>query len=404
MQLLSVAVVRVTSAAVLYLVAHALPIHAQSLDTLASRTLAAGVVYHQFADPHGPWIVSVVRVDLRRADIALRQTRAYDSLRARERTSSMARRIARPGLEVLAAVNADFFDVVSGESENNQVIDGEWWKGLKVTDSPYDTFDNVHAQFAIDSAHRPSIDRYLFDGRFWAKTRMTPIITLNAIPSGTHEGAALFTPRYGTATPRDTTRRTVEAPLTEAGVRGDTAIYVRRGALAEASGTPIPRGGAVLTAHGPRAEAVRAMAEGDTVRVLLATLPRLARGRVPTLLIGGWPRILHDGRNVAGESAIVEGTISRNAEVRHPRTAIGYSRDGRVLWLLVVDGRSARSAGMTLVELADQMRRLGAWQALNFDGGGSTTMVIGGVVVNSPSDATGERTVGNALLVLRKAP
>ena len=98
MQLLSVAVVRVTSAALLYLVAHALPIHAQSLDTLASRTLAAGVAYHQFADPRGPWIVSVVRVDLRRADIDLRQTRAHDSLRARERTSSMARRIARPGL------------------------------------------------------------------------------------------------------------------------------------------------------------------------------------------------------------------------------------------------------------------------------------------------------------------
>ena len=57
---------------------------------------------------------------------------------------------------------------------------------------------------------------------------------------------------------------------------------------------------------------------------------------------------------------------------------------------------------MTLVELAEQMRRLGAWQALNFDGGGSTTMVIDGAVVNTPSDATGERTVGNALLVLRK--
>ena len=402
MQSLHVAVVRVTSAAVLCLVTSPVALGAQSLDTLAVRTLAPGVAYHQFADPRGPWIVSVVRVDLRRADIALRQTRANDSLRARERTSSMAQRKTGPGIQVLAAVNADFFDVISGENENNQVIDGEWWKGLKVTDSPYDTYDNVHAQFAIDSARRPSIDRYLFDGRVWAKTRMTPIITLNAIPSGTHEGAALFTPRYGSATPRDTTRRTVEAPLAEAGFLGDTAIYVRRGALAEASGTPIPRRGAVLSAYGARADAVRAMAEGDTVRVLLTTLPRLARGRAPATIIGGWPRILHDGRNVAEESAIVEGTISRNAEVRHPRTAIGYSRDGRLLWLVVVDGRSARSAGMTLVELAEQMRRLGAWQALNFDGGGSTTMVIDGAVVNTPSDATGERTVGNALLVLRK--
>jgi exopolysaccharide biosynthesis protein len=47
------------------------------------------------------------------------------------------------------------------------------------------------------------------------------------------------------------------------------------------------------------------------------------------------------------------------------------------------------------------MRALGAWQALNFDGGGSTTMVIGGAVVNVPSDSTGERAVGDALLVVR---
>ena len=97
----------------------------------------------------------------------------------------------------------------------------------------------------------------------------------------------------------------------------------------------------------------------------------------------------------------MEGTISRNAETRHPRTAAGLSRDGATLILLVVDGRSARSVGMTLVELAATMRRLGAWEALNFDGGGSSTMVVDGIVVNTPSDATGERAVGNALLVVR---
>jgi exopolysaccharide biosynthesis protein len=104
----------------------------------------------------------------------------------------------------------------------------------------------------------------------------------------------------------------------------------------------------------------------------------------------------------AGDAATVEGTISRNAEARHPRTAVGLSRDGTTLFLLTVDGRSENSGGMTLVELADAFRRLGAWQAMNFDGGGSTTMVLGGTVVNKPSDTTGEREVGNALLVVRK--
>jgi exopolysaccharide biosynthesis protein len=71
--------------------------------------------------------------------------------------------------------------------------------------------------------------------------------------------------------------------------------------------------------------------------------------------------------------------------------------------LLTVDGRSENSGGMTLVELADMIRQLGAWQAMNFDGGGSTTMVIDGKVVNHPSDQQGERTVGNALLVMLRS-
>jgi hypothetical protein len=381
--------------------ATASPLVAQTTDRVAWRSLAPGAAYRQFVDPRGPWIVSLLRLDLRRGDLELRHVRAHDSLRGRERTSDMARRAAAGGTRVLAAVNADFFALASGESENNEVVGGEWWKGLKVTDSPYDTYDNVHAQFALDSARRPVIGRFLFDGRAWVRGAMTPILTLNAVSAGAQEGTALFTPRYGAATPRDTTRQTAEAPLIAVGFRGDTALYVRRGPVSTVSGSPIPRDGAVLAAYDARTKEVQAMAAGDTVRILLTTLPRLARGRAPALLVGGWPRILLDGRNVAGDAAVVEGTISRNAEARHPRTAIGFSRDGATLFLLVVDGRSVRSVGMTLVELAALMRRLGAWQALNFDGGGSTTMVIDGVIVNTPSDSTGEREVGSAVLVVQ---
>ena len=146
------------------------------------------------------------------------------------------------------------------------------------------------------------------------------------------------------------------------------------------------------------------MADGDTVRVLLTTVPRMPGGDAPQMIIGGWPRILRDGLNVAGDAATIEGTISRNAEARHPRTAVGHSRDGKRLWIVVVDGRTTASVGMTLIELADAMRRMGAWQAMNFDGGGSTTMVIDGAVVNTPSDPAGEREVGNALLIVKRQP
>jgi hypothetical protein len=378
--------------------------YAQVGDTVSGREVAPGVAYRQFVDKSGPWVMHLVRVDLRRGGIELRHARAHDQLKGRERTSEMARRASAAGAQVLAAINADFFSLTTGENENNQVIGGEWWKGLKVTDSPYDTFDNPHAQFALDGAGHPVLDRFTFDGRASSRGVVTPILAVNFNPSGNPEGTALYTSRHGATTPRDTSRLTAEAALIASGRHGDTMLYVRQGAVSNSSGSPIPAGGAVLSAYGAglRVKEVQSMADGDTVRVLLATLPRLRGSALPSMLIGGWPRILRDGAEVASEAASVEGTISRNAEMRHPRSAIGFSRDSSTLYLLTVDGRSTTSVGVTLTELAGIMRRLGAWQALNFDGGGSTTMVVDGVVMNKPSDPTGEREVGNAVLVIGK--
>jgi len=380
--------------------------HAQMLmgDTLASRRLSPGVEYRHFIDKRGPFDVHLVRVNLRRPEIELRALRAKGELRGRERPTEMVRRAANDGDSVLAAINADFFELKTGENENNQVVDGEWWKGVKLTDSPYDTYDNTHIQFGVDATKKPVMDRFVFEGFAWSHGVATPIITENFNPVGKPEGTALYTSRFGETTPRDTTRQTAEAALIAAGRKGDTLIYLRRGAVMPTSGNQIPRDGAVLAAYGAgaRIKEVESMTDGDTVRVLLTTVPRLPSRRPPALLIGGWPRIIKDGRIVAGDAPTVEGTISRNAEMRHPRTSIGFSRDSSTLYLLTVDGRSENSGGMTLIELATMMRKLGAWQAMNFDGGGSTTMVIDGGLVNKPSDTTGEREVGNVLAVIKK--
>ena len=375
---------------------------AQKGDTLIKRALAPGVEYLQFADKSGPWRVNLVRVNLRVANVEFQHARASDSLRGLEKPTDMVKRASRSGATVLAALNADFFDLRTGENENNQIVAGEWWKGLKVTDSPYDTYDNVHIQFGIDRDRHPLMDRFILDGKFWAHGVMTPIVTVNAVTSGSFEGTTLFTSRYGARTPVDTARKPLEARLLATGFRADTQLYVRRGPVSATSGTPIPPEGAVLSAFGARATALQATGDGDTIKVLLATVPRIRHGAKPAMLIGGWPRILQDGANVAPEAATVEGTLSRNAEVRHPRTAIGFSRDSSRVYLLTVDGRSENSVGITLIELAALMRKLGAWQAMNFDGGGSTTMVIDGRVANAPSDTSGERAVGNALLLVTR--
>ena len=116
-------------------------------------------------------------------------------------------------------------------------------------------------------------------------------------------------------------------------------------------------------------------------------------------VIGGYPELLDRGRR-AGDLA-----VSANpgfGASRHPRTAVAVGVDESLAWLVVVDGRQGDySTGMTLPELTELLEALGAEEALNLDGGGSSTLVVGGRVVNRPSDENGERPVVNALLLVR---
>lgn len=83
----------------------------------------------------------------------------------------------------------------------------------------------------------------------------------------------------------------------------------------------------------------------------------------------------------------------------HPRTAAGLMADGELV-LVVVDGRQRDSRGVDLIELAALMRDLGCVEALNLDGGGSSTLVVAGELVNLPLGGVQEREVMSALTVL----
>lgn len=116
-------------------------------------------------------------------------------------------------------------------------------------------------------------------------------------------------------------------------------------------------------------------------------------------VIGGYPVLLERGIP-RGDLGVAERPSF--AAARHPRTAVGFDSARSRLWLVVVDGRQApRSAGMSLPELADLLVALGADEALNLDGGGSSAMLLRGRVVSRPSDAEGERTVANSLWLMR---
>lgn len=117
-------------------------------------------------------------------------------------------------------------------------------------------------------------------------------------------------------------------------------------------------------------------------------------------VVAGAPQLISSGKiDITWEE---EKASKSFVETRHPRTGVAKLKDGKFL-MITVDGRSESSGGISLYDLADYLLSLGATDAMNLDGGGSTTMFVDGRVVNHPSDKEGERKVSDAILVtLRK--
>ncbi|GAA4087687.1 phosphodiester glycosidase family protein [Nonomuraea soli] len=268
--------------------------------------------------------------------------------------------------KAVAAVNGDFFDInQSGAAQGIGVQDGT------LVQSPVAGWDKA-------AAISPDGVGSVITAAFQGTAGSIPLTQFNQrIQSG---GVGLFTPLWGSYT----RARAVEgAPrVTEVELRDGVVQAVRQAAGAG----PIPAGTSILLGREAGADALAALKPGDPLEVTYQPKP----GGIQTA-VGGSHVLVKDG-------AVVPITDP----AAHPRTAVGFSADGRTMHLLTVDGRQADSRGVTLGELAAMMVELGAHNALNLDGGGSSTLLArepGSASVqveNSPSDG-GERHVPNGL-------
>ena len=189
------------------------------------------------------------------------------------------------------------------------------------------------------------------------------------------------------------------------------AVLDARGRVEQlrAPGGAIPSDGSVLGGTGDGAQWLRDHGQpGNRVRVSVRVGQGLRRRHLPRRLgvVNGGPRLLAGGEPAI--SAAAEGFVRpddpeffyRFGIRRNPRTLAGVTRDGRVL-LVAADGRSPGYAnGLSFAEEAAVMAALGASSAVNLDGGGSTAMTVADELVTRPSDATGERPVGDAIALL----
>ncbi|MDU0314861.1 phosphodiester glycosidase family protein [Phycicoccus sp. M110.8] len=203
----------------------------------------------------------------------------------------------------------------------------------------------------------------------------------------------LFTPAYGASTPAGP---------------GAEAVLDRSGrvvSVASTRGVALAGGQRSLQGTGARAALVAALRPGQRVGVQTG----LTDGRRPlalpgTAVLNGGPELVRDGQvHVTqrqdgmvhpGEPSFAYGWVLQ----RNPRTFAGVDAAGRTL-LVTVDGRQLGELGLSIPETAAVARSLGMVDAMNLDGGGSTAMVVRDELVSHPSDAAGERPVGDAIVV-----
>ncbi len=353
---------------------------------LKSEFIAPGIEHLQIIrgfksekEATGPWFINMLRIDLTKARLLM--VHALDEAVGLETVSSMA---ARHG--ALAAVNSGYFRTMGtyrGDSIGVDVLNG------KILSEPY----NVRAAIGLVETPRQQkliFGHLKFDARIVISPKVQHLIDGFNRPRG-HNELIVFTPEFH--------RTTLTNP-------DGLELLVRRRRIVERrdlrGSSTIPADGFVISIAGSaRQWALQNLRIGNRVQLKFDLSPVETESGDLWLhaknMVGGGPQLIKNGRVEITNAA--EKILPSFVSDGHPRTAIAKLKSGQIL-LVTVDGRQpGESIGMSLTMLADLLLEFGAVEAVNFDGGGSTTMVIKNKLVNKPSDATGERAVSDAILV-----
>ena len=350
--------------------------------------IGPGAIYQEIYRPQGPWVIQVVEADLSQEYLELEALLGGGETMARRPLTAIAgaahTEVARP----VAAINGDYFSLASGAGLP---------LGLHVENGELVTFpDPSRSVFYVLADGTMHIDRLRANA--WLRAPDSLLLRFSGMnrPPG-YADLVLFTPRFGDQTQADPTATQIALVGLTDRVHPNVDLNARIASVTTGPSQRIPPEGAVIAARGVQAYALRKLKVGDAVTLSLALDPE--RGQIEQAVSGG-PRLVRDG------AVSVEHLLERFAESfaarRHPRSGLG-TRNGTLV-LVAVDGRQpGYSEGMTLYEFAKLFVELNCTDAMNLDGGGSTTIVVRDRVVNSPSGGS-ERALVNALGVLSVAP
>lgn len=338
-----------------------------------SWRVAPGVRYTRWTqtDARGPIVAHLLTVDPSTPGLRI----DYASMGAVRRVAPVRDILARD--HAVAGVNGDFYDI--GHTGAPLGLGKDRQRGL--LHAREDGWNNA---FFIDRRGHADIGDLPMTATVLHHPRLA-VTNLNS-PFVTPGGIGIYTPRWG---------RTAGYGVTQGQHERVREVTVE--------------GGRVVS-NRPRLSSDRAIdgflliGRGDSADLLRQQLPTGTRVRAQ------WSLADHPQMAISGNHFLVHDGVIRAVDdtILAPRTAVGVDADTGEVLLLVVDGRSERSRGYTMVELADLMVDLGADEAVNLDGGGSSTMVGRNrrgatAVLNTPSDGF-ERWVANAVSITYHRP
>jgi hypothetical protein len=350
-------------------------------DAQPHRT-AQGFAYSHDVVADKPWSIHIVRIDRSRTDLELHTTVGAGNQLGMAVLSQQVKTVPPALGKPVAAINGDYYynqRPYQGDPKGLQIIRGELVSG------PIDW-----ACFWVDATgglHTTNVVS-LFKVT-WPNGEKTPI-GLNE--DRTRNSIVLYTPAIGSSTRTYGGREFIlerDGTNTWLPVQAGHTYTARVREVRDGGDAPVTPDTTVLSLSQAGFAAADKVAPGTILHLSMATIPDLKGVQTA---IGGGPALLRGGKAIEHDEA----------EVRHPRTAIGWNKTN--IFLVQVDGRQRNlSVGMTYPELADYLIKLGCDEAMNLDGGGSASCWVYGQLMNSPSLGH-ERRMANALVLVRKDP
>lgn len=347
----------------------------------SSQNISQGVIHEKilrFTDQG--WLgINVLKIDLQDRDTDMDILTSQKGISQKETLKEMAA-TDEFNDKIVAAINGDFYDTTNGATMGPIVKDGKL-----ITNT---INDPQFASFNLDNDDTPFLD-YWTDSKTTLENKNKDYklnIDFKNKPylNGYADRVVLIDRDWGELSFGNSKHEDiVEMVIVDNEVRA-----IRE----NAEPVEIPENGFIIAGvASTKALILNSFSIGDRVSLHIDTTPNIEALK---LSIGGGAIIIKDGRRVQDFSLKIPG--------RHPRTAVGITRDKKQLIFITIDGRTSSYVGATQEELADVLLGLGAYDAINMDGGGSTEMIIRDIgdkdftIANTPSSGF-ERRIVNGL-------